>query len=170
MQTETAIHLWQDGERRLRSSRRSSASGSNGRLDAAVDELRRRLGGAFTTEELVALYGDSGDWVLDVAMATVPNDPEAWDAMTVGGAAFARYVRGASDWSGGRRRTRRELEEQRAAARPVTVQPAPDRLHRCGCFVRGRLSRQRGYSSLSSSSPMRRITIWSSSIVISIGR
>jgi hypothetical protein len=32
--------------------------------------------------------------------------------MTVGGAAFARYVREATDWSGGRRRTRRELEEQ----------------------------------------------------------
>ncbi len=112
MQTETAIHLWQDGERRLRSAPPSQRERLERAADAVVDELRRRLGGSFTTEELAALYGDSGDWVLDVAMATVPNDPESWDAMTVGGAAFARYVREATDWSGGRQRTRRELEEQ----------------------------------------------------------
>ncbi|MDO8185939.1 hypothetical protein Q5424_05615 [Conexibacter sp. JD483] len=112
MQTETAIHLWQDGERRLRATPPPLRERLERAADAAVDELRRRLGGAFTTEELVALYSDSGDWVLDVAMATVPNDPEAWDAATVGGVAFARYVREASDWSGGRQRTRRELEEQ----------------------------------------------------------
>ena len=112
MQTETALQLWDDGQRRLRTADPADRPLLERAADAVVDELRRRLGGAFTTDELAALYGDSGDWVLDVAMASAPHHPNAWDAQTVGGAAFARYVREAVDWSGGRRRSREELEEQ----------------------------------------------------------
>jgi hypothetical protein len=32
-----------------------------------------------------------------------PGSPEAWDLTTVAGAAFARYVREASDFAGGAR-------------------------------------------------------------------
>lgn len=80
--------------------------------DAVVDELRRRLGGAFTTDDLAQLYSAGSDWVLDVAIATVPNNPNAWDAQAVAGAAFLRYVREAVDWSGGKRRTQEELRGQ----------------------------------------------------------
>jgi hypothetical protein len=31
-----------------------------------------------------------------------PDNPRAWDSETVADAAFARYVREASDWAGGR--------------------------------------------------------------------
>lgn len=68
-----------------------------------VEELRRRLGGAFTTEELAALYEDGTDWCLAVAMAAAPGDPDAWDSDTVADAAFGRYVRDAVDFGGGRR-------------------------------------------------------------------
>lgn len=112
MHVDTALQLWSDGQRRL-----SAAAPDERRLlervaDRIVDELRRRLGGPFTTRELAALYSDGTDWCLDVAMATVPNDPRAWDAQTAGDAAFARYVREASDWSGGRRRDADEIEHQ----------------------------------------------------------
>ena len=69
-----------------------------------VDELRRRLGGAFTTGELAELYYEQGtDWCLDIAVETAPDNPRAWDSQTVADAAFARYVRGAIDFAGGRR-------------------------------------------------------------------
>jgi hypothetical protein len=73
--------------------------------DAVVVELRRRLGGPFTTDELVALYDGGTSWVTDVAVRVAPDDPEAWDVRVVGDAAFARYLREASDFAGGRRIT-----------------------------------------------------------------
>lgn len=112
MQTDTALQLWDDGQRRLRDADPGERALLERVTDAVVDELRRRLGGAFTTDELAALYSQGSDWVLDVAMETAPHHPAAWDAQTVGGAAFSRYVREAVDWSGGRRRSREELEEQ----------------------------------------------------------
>lgn len=115
MHVDTALQLWADGQRRL-----SAAAPDERRLlervaDRIVDELRRRLGGPFTTSELTALYSAGTDWCLDVAIATVPDDPRAWDAQTAGDAAFARYVREAADWSGGKHRTREEIERQQRA-------------------------------------------------------
>ena len=69
---------------RARASPRSSASST-----AIVGELRRRLGGPFTTEELVELYDEGTSWVTDVAVAAAPENPEAWDVRMVGDAAFA---------------------------------------------------------------------------------
>ena len=67
------------------------------------EELRRRLGGPFTTEELVALYDEGTGWISDLAVAAAPDDPSAWDVRIVGDAAFGRYGRGAIDFSGGKR-------------------------------------------------------------------
>ena len=64
---------------------------------------RRRLGGAFTSDELAELYEHGTDWATDLAVAVAPEDPYAWDARTVADAAFGRYLRGASDFAGGRR-------------------------------------------------------------------
>jgi hypothetical protein len=67
------------------------------------DELRRRLGSAFTTAELAELYDEGTGWVSDVAVSAAPDAPFAWDVRIVGDAAFGRYVRNAVDYSGGRR-------------------------------------------------------------------
>ncbi len=112
MHVDTALQLWNDGQRRL-----SAAAPDERRLlervaERIVDELRRRLGGPFTTRELADLYSAGTDWCLDVAIATVPEYPRGWDAATAGDAAFARYVREATDWAGGRRRTQEELEQE----------------------------------------------------------
>jgi hypothetical protein len=100
---ESAIYQWQRGERRL-----SQASPERGPLlqritDRLVIELRRRLGGRFSAEELVELYGCGTSWCLQLAIDMAPQDPWAWDSSVVVDAAFARYVREAVDYAGGRR-------------------------------------------------------------------
>ena len=114
-------------------------------------ELRRRLGGAFTAEELAELYERGTDWTTDLAVAAAPDEPFAWDARVVGDAAFARYLRSAADFAGGRRAFRH--------ARSSCRRPSP----------RGPRGACRSVVVVSPP-PARRITIWSSSIVTSTGR
>ena len=94
---ENALFLWEEGEERVRS--------SEGRdLDQAarfvVEALRRRLGGAFALDELVALYGEGTDWVSDEVQRRF------WDvdSSAAVNAGFLRYARAAMDYAGGRRR------------------------------------------------------------------
>ena len=72
-------------------------------------ELRRRLGGPFTSQELADLYDAGTGWTSDLAYALAPEQPYAWDVRVVGDAAFARYLREATDYAGGRRTTLRRL-------------------------------------------------------------
>ncbi len=103
MSFETAIYQWQQGERRLSEAppeRRALLERVSGAL---VAELRRRLGGRFATQELVDLYEAQPAWCMQVAMSVAPEDPWAWEAGVVVDAAFARYLREAADYAGGRR-------------------------------------------------------------------
>jgi hypothetical protein len=100
---ENAIYQWQRGERRLKASPSERTRLLERVTAALVAELRRRLGGRFHSEELVDLYEQGTAWCLQVAMSTAPDDPWAWDAGVVVDAAFARYLREASDYAGGRR-------------------------------------------------------------------
>ena len=103
MPFENALAQWQEGLRRLAEAPPEEQRMLE-RVTAAVEaELRRRLGGAFTTVELADLYDSGTDLVTDLAVSVAPNDSYAWDVRTVGDAAFARYLRGASDFAGGRR-------------------------------------------------------------------
>jgi hypothetical protein len=100
---ETAFYQWQQGERRL-----ASAPSERHRLlesvtEAIVGELRRRLGGRFSADELVTMYETGTPWCLQVAMTLAPEDPWAWEAGVVVDAAFARYLREAADYAGGRK-------------------------------------------------------------------
>ena len=105
MPFETALPQWEEGERRLRSAPPTLRIVLERVTSRIVDELRRRLGGPFTTDELVDLYDRAGTtWCTDLALATAPDHPEAWDATIVGDAAFHRYLRESSDFAGGRRR------------------------------------------------------------------
>lgn len=98
--------LWAEGERRLAQTEGRERMMLDRVVDALVQELRRRLGGPFTTDELLALYlRDGTDWCFEVATKVAPNDPAAWDLGTIAGSAFARYLRQASDFGGGRRIT-----------------------------------------------------------------
>lgn len=109
MNDDGVLGLWSEGVNRLQQAAPGERAVLERVVDAVVDELRRRLGGPFTIAELAALYTDEGtDWCFQIATQVAPADPDAWDMTTVAGAAFARYVRGARDYGGGRRRSRSE--------------------------------------------------------------
>jgi hypothetical protein len=104
MRFDELIGLWLDGAQRLRSADPDERPALERVVNALVLELRRRLGGGFTTAELATLYDEQGtDWCFEIASREAPRTPAAWDMATVAGAAFARYVREASDYAGGRR-------------------------------------------------------------------
>ena len=103
MPYETAMPQWEEGTRRLAATPLDQRRLFERVTDRVVEELRRRLGGPFTTAELVDLYDAGTSWVTDVAVAVAPENPEVWDVRTVGDAAFARYLREATDFAGGRR-------------------------------------------------------------------
>ena len=109
MAFEDVFGLWQEGLRRLERADPDVRPALERVVDAVVLELRRRLGGPFTTDELAALYLDRGtDWCFEIAVRVAPREPAAWDMTTVASAAFARYVRQASDFAGGGRVAREE--------------------------------------------------------------
>ena len=102
MSYETAVQQWRAGERRI-----DAVEGRDHRIldrviDAVVAELRRRLGGTFTADELADLYDAGTSWCLDLAVALAPEEPRAWES-DLADAAFARYLRQATDYAGGRR-------------------------------------------------------------------
>jgi hypothetical protein len=100
---ETAFAQWREGERRLREAPPDEQQVLE-RVTARIGaELRRRLGGPYESEELAELYERGTDWATDLAARVAPEQPWAWDPRIVVDAAFARYVRGARDFAGGRR-------------------------------------------------------------------
>jgi hypothetical protein len=88
---------WEDGERRLQDVPAASRRPVERVVDQTVAELRRRLGGAFRAQELADLYEGSQVWTLALAHRLAPTEPLAWEQW-VADAAFARYLRGATDW------------------------------------------------------------------------
>ena len=100
---ETAAYQWQEGERWLQAAPPEQRQTLDRVVERAVAELRRRLGGPFKAVELAALYDEQGtSWVTEMASSAAPDQPWAWD-QRVADAAFARYLREASDYAGGRR-------------------------------------------------------------------
>jgi hypothetical protein len=100
---DTAIYQWRAGERRLADAaphERPALERVTARIHA---ELRRRLGGTFTVDELADLYDEGTGWCTDLAVEYAPDEPFAWDARVVADAAFGRYQRAAIDYAGGRR-------------------------------------------------------------------
>jgi hypothetical protein len=108
MQFDDLIGLWLDGQRRLSQAQAADRPAMERASNAILQELRRRLGGPFTTAELAALYTEGTDWCFDLATRVAPRNPAAWEVPVVAGAAFARYAREATDYGGGRR-----LDDQR---------------------------------------------------------
>jgi hypothetical protein len=106
---DEVVGLWREGQRRLAQADPAVQPALERVTEAIVDALRRRIGGLFTTDELARYYGDEGiEWTFDVAVRTAPSNPDAWDLTTVANAAFARYVREATDYAGGARVVRDE--------------------------------------------------------------
>ena len=105
MPYESAREQWEEGLRRLDDAYPEQAFTLERVTRAVQAELRRRLGGPFTLEELVDLYDEGTGWCTDLAVEVAPDEPFAWDARVVADAAFGRYQRAAVDYAGGRRIT-----------------------------------------------------------------
>lgn len=98
---ENALFQWEEGLRALRAIDDPAERRRADRVVAAVqDELRRRIGPTFSAAELADLYGRGTDWCLQVAMDAVPGI--ATDPGSLADAAFWLYLRGATDFAGGR--------------------------------------------------------------------
>jgi hypothetical protein len=98
---ENALFQWEEGLRTLRAIEDPRERRQADRVVAAVqDELRRRIGPTFAAGELAELYGRGADWCLQVAMDAAPG--LATDSRSLADAAFWLYLRGATDFAGGR--------------------------------------------------------------------
>ncbi|MFN8160631.1 MAG: hypothetical protein U0R52_06260 [Solirubrobacterales bacterium] len=102
---ENALFQWEEGWRsleRLHGDPRARRAAD--RLMAAVtDELRRRIGSTFRAAELADLYARGTDWCQAAAAEAVQDPP--LDPQSLVDAAFWAYLRGASDFAGGRQTT-----------------------------------------------------------------
>lgn len=98
-----ARQQWDEGTRHVARARRPERDTMERVVEQLAHELRRRLGGAFTLDELASLYVEGVDWALALLHDLAPAVPAAWDSRVID-AAFARYARQAEDYAGGRRR------------------------------------------------------------------
>jgi hypothetical protein len=102
---ESAQEQWLAGQQRLDEAFPEQQPTLERVTREVFNELRRRLGGPFTLDELAELYDEGTGWATDLAVEVAPEEPFAWDARIVADAAFARYMRAATDFAGGRRLT-----------------------------------------------------------------
>ncbi len=99
---ENALFQWEEGLHALRAIEGARERRQADRVVAAVqDELRRRIGPTFSAAELADLYGGDTDWCLQVAEDVAPG--MAGEGQQLADAAFWLYLRGATDFAGGRR-------------------------------------------------------------------
>ena len=104
---ENALFQWEEGEARIRQAQGAEARELDRAAWLVLDELRRRLGGAFTLAELADLYGEGTDWAADIVLRRFAGT----DTSAAVNAAFLRYARDASDFAGGRRQVLDEARE-----------------------------------------------------------
>lgn len=98
---ENALYQWEDGWRALREISDPRERRLADRVVEAIrDELRRRIGPTFAAAELAELYGRGTDWCQQAALDVAPA--AAADAQSLADAAFWLYLRGATDFAGGR--------------------------------------------------------------------
>jgi hypothetical protein len=98
---ENALFQWEQGWRELQALDDPRARRQADRvIDAIRDQLRRRIGPTFSAAELADLYGEGTDWAQQVALDVAPAAQP--DAQSLADAAFWAYLRGATDFAGGR--------------------------------------------------------------------
>ena len=91
---ELARQQWSDGYRRFEEVRAHPRRyrGLLEQVEAAIEQLRRKVGGVYTVAELAAAYQSADSWLLDAAAAAMADRTVAADA------AFHLYARGARDY------------------------------------------------------------------------
>ena len=100
---ETLIHEWRAGERRVDEAPAAQRAVLDRVVTAqvALSCAAASAGRSPSTSSPRCTPGGT-DWMLELAQAVAPDAPSAWEA-SVADAAFARYLREATDFAGGRR-------------------------------------------------------------------
>ncbi|HEU4705831.1 MAG TPA: hypothetical protein VFS64_01440 [Solirubrobacterales bacterium] len=99
---ENALFQWEEGRRTLQAIEDQRRRRLADRVvDAIREELRRRIGPTFGAAELADLYGEGTDWCQQVAIDVAPAIED--EAQALADAAFWLYLRGATDFAGGRK-------------------------------------------------------------------
>jgi hypothetical protein len=100
MSTASARREWEEGSRRFFEAARDPgrAESLHRQFDAVTEELRRRVGGAFTLAELAAAYEGAERWLLQTVGERAPSTGWARTATLAADAAFHAYSRGAQDY------------------------------------------------------------------------
>jgi hypothetical protein len=102
---ENALFQWEEGHRWYQALDDPRQRRLADRVVETVrEELRRRIGPTFAAAELAELYGRGTDWCLQVAIDVAPAAES--DAQSLADAAFWLYLRGATDFAGGRQLVR----------------------------------------------------------------
>jgi hypothetical protein len=100
-----ALYQWEEGHRALQAIEDPRRRRLADRVVEAVrEELRRRIGPTFSADALAELYGRGTDWAQQVALDVAPAIED--DAQSLADAAFWLYLRGATDFAGGRQLVR----------------------------------------------------------------
>lgn len=97
---DAARQQWAEGNRRLES--QSSDPDAYLRLldqlEAATDELRKRVGETFTLAQLADAYGASDNWIREAVEERTAAPGWSRQLSVVQDAAFHLYARGATDY------------------------------------------------------------------------
>jgi hypothetical protein len=96
-----ALYQWEEGARELAAIDDPKERRLADRVVGAIRvELRRRIGPTFSADQLAGLYGEGTDWAQQIAIDVAPAAAD--HAQMLADAAFWAYLRGATDFAGGR--------------------------------------------------------------------
>jgi hypothetical protein len=97
---ESARRDWEVAYRRLREESRDPAKADalHSQLEAVSAELRKRVGGTYTLDELAREYVRADDWARSAVAENAPTAGWPGTLSIVEGAAFLLYSRGAVDY------------------------------------------------------------------------
>lgn len=98
---EAARQQWAEGNRRLESQASDPAVYERllDQLEAAMEELRKRVGETFTLAQLADIYGGADAWMRDALEDRVAGPGWTRQLSIVQDAAFHLYARGATDYA-----------------------------------------------------------------------
>ena len=97
---ESARRDWEDAYRRLIEESRDpgKAVALHAQLEIVSAELRKRVGGTYTLDELASEYGRADDWARSAVAERSATSGWLGTLTIVEGAAFLLYSRGAVDY------------------------------------------------------------------------
>jgi hypothetical protein len=99
-EVDSARRDWEDAYRRLQEEVRDPAKADALRLqlNAVSEELRKRVGGAYTLQELASEYRQAERWTREAVAERAATSGWPATLSIVEGAAFLLYSRGAVDY------------------------------------------------------------------------